>query len=314
MAKENKRYYWLKFQEDFFSSLRVKKLRKLGSDYLIIYLEMQLFSLQTGGYMEYKGIEETFAQELALEIDEDPDKVQLTLAFLQSCGLLECTDENEYFLPYVEINTGSETASTVRSRACRARKQSQKALQCNTDATLLQQQDSVAMQHQCNTEIRDKSIDKKSVSKDTLEKDLSETSSDECAQTSDLAAEQKQKAEDLRVDQIVNEFNTVCKELPKVKKISPQRRKKVKTRLKSFTVQEIYQAFNVASYSSFLNGHNDSGWKATFDWFFENDSNITKVLEGNYNNKASPTNKASFNNFNQRKYDMKELEEKMLSG
>lgn len=160
----------------------------------------------------------------------------------------------------------------------------------------------------------DNDINKKSVSKDTLEKDLSETSSDECVQTSDLAAEQKQKAEDLRVDQIVSEFNTVCKELPKVKKISPQRRKKVKTRLKSFKVQEIYQAFSIASYSSFLNGHNDSGWKATFDWFFENDSNITKVLEGNYNNKASPANKGSFNNFEQRKYDMKELEQKMLSG
>ena len=54
--------------------------------------------------------------------------------------------------------------------------------------------DSVAMQHQCNTEIRDKSIDKKSVSKDTLEKDsLSETSSDDCTQTS-LAEECKQKA------------------------------------------------------------------------------------------------------------------------
>lgn len=152
-----------------------------------------------------------------------------------------------------------------------------------------------------------------SVSEDTLENNLSETSSDDCTQTS-LAEECKQKADDLRVGQIVNEFNTVCKELPKVKKITPQRRKKVKARLKSFSIRDIYLAFSTASYSSFLNGYNDTGWKATFDWFFENDSNITKVLEGNYNNKASPTNKASFNNFNQRKYDMKELEEKMLSG
>lgn len=160
----------------------------------------------------------------------------------------------------------------------------------------------------------DNDINKKSVSKDTLEKEnLSEASSDDCAQTN-LAEECKQKAEDLRVDQIVNEFNTVCQQLPKVKKITSQRRKKVKTRLKSFTIEDIYLAFSTASYSSFLNGHNDTGWKATFDWFFENDSNITKVLEGNYNNKASPANKASFNNFEQRKYDMKELEQKMLSG
>ena len=88
MAKENKRYYWLKFQEDFFSSLRIKKLRKLGSDYVIIYLKMQLFSLQTSGYMEFKGIEDTFAKELALELDEDPDQVQLTLSVYLAAQLL----------------------------------------------------------------------------------------------------------------------------------------------------------------------------------------------------------------------------------
>lgn len=311
MAKENKRYYWLKFQEDFFSSLRIKKLRKLGSDYVIIYLKMQLFSLQTSGYMEFKGIEDTFAKELALELDEDPDQVQLTLSFLQSCGLLECNDADEYFLPYVEINTGSETASTQRSRECRARKASQKALQCNTEATPMQLTDSVAMQHQCNTEIRDKSIDKKSVSKDTLEKkDLSETSSDDCADET-LTQELKEKAEDLEVEQIVNEFNRVCTELPKVQKISPQRRKKVKARLKVFDVEEIYKAFQIAKESKFLNGHNDNGWKASFDWFFENDNNITKVLEGNYNNSSS--SKTGFNSFNQRDYDMKELEKKMFN-
>ena len=152
MVRENKKYYWLKFQEDFFSSLRIKKLKKLGADYLIIYLEMQLLSLKTGGYLEFKGIEETFAQELALELDEDADKVQLTLSFLQSCGLLEPTEDNEFFMPYVEANTGSETASTQRSRVCRDKKRNQNVLQCNTDATQVQQE--------CNIEIRDKSIEK----------------------------------------------------------------------------------------------------------------------------------------------------------
>lgn len=153
MATENKRYYWLKFQEDFFSSLRVKKLRKLGSDYLIIYLKMQLFSLRNNGYLEYKGIEDTFAQELALELDEDADKVQLTLSFLQSCNLLEVRND-EFFLPYVEINTGSETASTKRSRECRANKGVALQQDCNKNATL---------------EIRDKSIDIKETKSNKLD-------------------------------------------------------------------------------------------------------------------------------------------------
>ena len=39
-----KRYYWLKFRDDFFDSKRIKKLRKMagGDTYTIIYLKMML--------------------------------------------------------------------------------------------------------------------------------------------------------------------------------------------------------------------------------------------------------------------------------
>ena len=42
-----KRYFWLKLFEDFFSSKRIKKLRSLagGDTYTIIYLKMQLKAL-----------------------------------------------------------------------------------------------------------------------------------------------------------------------------------------------------------------------------------------------------------------------------
>lgn len=134
----NKRYYWLKLHDDFFKSKRIKKLRKLGSDFVIIYLKMQLLSLQNNGILEFSGIEDSFASEIALDIDEDEDKVQLTISYLQSCGLLECTEGNEFFLPYVEKLTGSETQSTIRSRKCRENKALEQlslenALHCNTN-------------------------------------------------------------------------------------------------------------------------------------------------------------------------------------
>ena len=37
--------------------------------------------------------------------------------------------------------------------------------------------------------------------------------------------------------------------------------------------------------SSFLKGDNDRGWKASFDWIFENNKNWVKVFEGNYGDK-----------------------------
>ncbi len=133
---ENKRYYWLRLKDDFFSSKRIKKLRKLGADYLIIYLKMQLKALKTDGYLYITGIEDSIADEIALDIDEDTDKVQLTLSYLQACSLLEIGDDGNILLPYVEALTGSETASAQRVREHRERK---KLLQCNTDVTQLQQ-------------------------------------------------------------------------------------------------------------------------------------------------------------------------------
>lgn len=136
---EQKKYYWLRLKDDFFTSKRIKKLRKLGADYLIIYLKMQLKALKTDGYLYITGIEDNIADEIALDIDEDSDKVQLTLSYLQACGLVETQNNGDLFLPYVEKMTGSETSSAQRVRAFRERQKETQALQCNTTVTDVKQ-------------------------------------------------------------------------------------------------------------------------------------------------------------------------------
>lgn len=133
-----KRYYWLKLQEDFFSSLRIKKLRKIagGDTYTIIYLKMQLMAIRNGGVLKYCGIEKSFAEELALDMDEEVENVSVTLQYLLACGLIETSDNIEYLLPFAALNTGSEGSGAKRVREFRERK---KALPCNADVTLLKQ-------------------------------------------------------------------------------------------------------------------------------------------------------------------------------
>lgn len=123
------RYYWLKLQEDFFNSKRIKKLRRIagGDTYTIIYLKMQLKALKTNGVLEYTGIEKSFAEELALDLDEEPADVGLCLNYLLSVGLIETSDNIDFFLPYVIENTGTEGSSAKRMREYRER-QAQKAL------------------------------------------------------------------------------------------------------------------------------------------------------------------------------------------
>lgn len=141
--KSGKRYYWLKLQDDFFKSKRIKKLRKIagGDTYTIIYLKMQLLAMKNNGVLEFTGLENTFAEELALDLDEEPDNVNVTINFLLSTGLMETSDNVRYFVPYAVENTGSEGASAARVRKHRC----EKALQCNTDVT--------PMKQNCNGEI-----------------------------------------------------------------------------------------------------------------------------------------------------------------
>ena len=124
------RYHWLKLYDDFFGSKRIKKLRKLagGDTFTIIYLKMQLKAIKTGGLLKWTGLEEDFASELALDLDEEIDNVKITLNYLLSCGLAETSDGTNFFFPYAVANTGSETSAAKRMRDMRERNNVTQAL------------------------------------------------------------------------------------------------------------------------------------------------------------------------------------------
>jgi predicted phage replisome organizer len=155
-----KKYYWLKLNEGFFDDKIIKKLRKLagGDTYVIIYLKMQLLSIKTEGRLFFEGIEGSFDEELALDIDEDVDNVKVTLSYLEKLNLIESSIEDEYVLPGVLGLIGSESESAERVRRYRENKE-MKLLQCNDAVT--NSNDNVIS---CNTEIeieKEKEIDKK---------------------------------------------------------------------------------------------------------------------------------------------------------
>lgn len=166
-----KKYVWLKLKEDFFKQKAIKKLRKTtsaGAVYTLIYLEMQLLSLKNEGKLYFEGVEENFIDEIALELDESPTDVQMTVMFLQKHGLLEFGELNdEYVLPEVIDSIGSETDAAIRKRKERERK----AVALKLGVTMSQSShDQVTI---CHTEIdreideeieKDKEIDNKDLS------------------------------------------------------------------------------------------------------------------------------------------------------
>lgn len=154
---EPKRYFWLKLHKDFFQRKEIKRLRKIagGDTYTIIYLKMLLRSIMSDGKLYFDGLEDDFASELALDLDEKEENVQITVQYLLKSGLLEMCSDEEYYLPDAKDNTGTETA--VASRVRRHREK-QKALHCNADVTQMKQLCNVEKEKEKEKE-KDREID-----------------------------------------------------------------------------------------------------------------------------------------------------------
>lgn len=83
-------------------------------------------------------------------------------------------------------------------------------------------------------------------------------------------------------------YNEICVSFPRLTVLSDKRKKAIKARLNTYSVEQIREVFTKAEASDFLKGKNNRNWQANFDWLI-NDTNMAKVLDGNYNNKKPTT-------------------------
>ena len=85
--------------------------------------------------------------------------------------------------------------------------------------------------------------------------------------------------------QIADMYNNTCVSFPRLTKLSENRKKAIKARLKIYSVEDFQKLFEMAEGSSFLKGQNNRNWSATFDWLIK-DTNMAKVLDGNYTDRT----------------------------
>lgn len=288
----SKRYYWLKLQKDFFTQPKIKKLRKIagGDTYTIIYLKMQLLSLNNGGKLFFEGIEENFPEEIALTIDEDPDNVKVTVQYLLSQGLIEPCSETEFLMTETQSLICSESESAERVRASRKNK----ALQCNTNVT------------ECNNNVQKRNTD------------------------IDIELDNRDRVRDktdskISYQLIADTFNDICKSFDRVERISDSRKEDIDAACKKFSFSQIRTAFIKAENSKFLKGKESKGnykFNANFNWIIK-EQNLKKILEGKFDNEpegsekkkkqSKPPVSRNLNNFERRGYDMDSLEEQLLN-
>lgn len=92
------------------------------------------------------------------------------------------------------------------------------------------------------------------------------------------------KKESVTCKQVVDLFHSICKSFSSVRSLSDARKKAIKARLNTYSLDDFRTVFENAEASAFLKGSNDRNWTATFDWLIK-DANMAKVLEGNYADK-----------------------------
>ena len=138
--------------------------------------------------------------------------------------------------------------------------------------------------------------------------------SNDTSHSSAEAEEQPRTAEEpVPFSDIVKMYNEICTSFPKINILSERRKKALRARFRyGYTLSDFKRLFETAQASSFLKGENKRNWSATFDWMIA-DSNMAKVLDGNFNDKT-PSDEAQVckNEAPVRKKDLSDITDEEL--
>lgn len=119
---ENKRYYWLKLKEDFFSDDAIEWLEEQGKEYCLFYLKLCLKSIRTNGILIRnvgKMLIPYDVEKLAEITKTNTDTVIVAMELLKKIGLVEILDNGALYLSQLETMVGSESGSAARMRKMR---------------------------------------------------------------------------------------------------------------------------------------------------------------------------------------------------
>ena len=135
-----KKYYWLKFKDDFFEEEDTKLIEAMpcGKDYIIFLLKLQLKSIRTEGLLKYKGIIPYSIDMLSTITNTDSKIVKQAIDLFSDLKLLEIWEDGTIYMNSIQQLIGTETESASRVRKHREMKLLQsnaQLLQCNEQVT-----------------------------------------------------------------------------------------------------------------------------------------------------------------------------------
>lgn len=251
---------WIKITTDMFDNRKIKHLRRLPDGNNIVLIWVMLLTMagrcNSGGMIFLTENIPYTPKMLADELDFEENTVRLALEALERLGMVVMSNGCFAIAGWSEHqNIDGMDKIRESKRLAQARwRAKQKELPHAVDSTV------------------DSTVDSERISVDDAEEDIEEE------------REEEKERDKIDYKGIVAAFNSICVSFPSVKALSDARKKAIKARLNTYSLDDFKTLFEKAEASSFLKGKNNSNWSATFDWLIK-DSNMAKVLDGNYDDK-----------------------------
>lgn len=290
---DNKNYYYIRLKDSFFDEESVKILESMPDGYLYsnILLKLYLRSLKFDGCLMYNERIPYNSTVLATLTGHNVGTVEKALGIFKELELIDILDNGAIYMLDIQNYIGKSSTEADRKREYRNRIERDRLTAAEGGQMSIEM--SGQMSGQNSPENRDKSKENKDKS---IEIESTEVKR-------------------VNYQLIADMYNDTCVSFPRLTKLSDSRKKAIKARLNTYSIEDFKRLFEKAEASSFLKGKNDRNWSANFDWLIK-DSNMAKVLEGNYDkpNKAAPATKSNaFHNYPQRQYDYEAMERMLLN-
>ena len=254
---DNKKYYYLKLKENFFDSDSMVLLESMqdGILYSNILMKMYLKSLRNDGYLVLNNAIPYNAQMIATVTRHQIGTVEKALEMFKQLGLIDVLDSGTIYMSDIQLFVGKSSTEGDRKREERMK------IKAEINPVIGQMSD----KHPREKELEiDREIDREI----------------------EIASEERRKTNKIDYQQIADMYNNTCVSFPRLSKLSESRKKAIKARLQTYSVEDFQRMFEMAEGSSFLKGANNRNWSATFDWMVK-DANMAKILDGNYQDRQS---------------------------
>lgn len=261
---------WIKIVTDIFNDEKMRYIETLPSGETLIVVWFKILCLagrsNTNGMLMMTERIPYTEQMLASIFGKDIKTIQFSLNVFSELEMIEIVDSKIYVLNW-QKHQNIEGLEKLREqgRIRTARYREKKMIELEHDVTQSNGECNVTVTHGNETERE-------------LERELEED---------------KEKTTTVAVpfSKIKDLYNSTCTTLSKIKIMSENRKTHVRARWTQYGEDySIFETlFSKAEESTFLQGKNNRGWKADFDWLM-NETNMSKVLEGKYENEINKGN------------------------